>query len=480
MDPKKIDGGGNSNEDETTVDGGLGPDLEEAKNAIVGVTPEEEPSAIEVRQNKAVEVFEPAVNAVEKYFGQESAERVNNDLRRIDDIEEKTIKALENTDAMTDHAKGLVHDLRAIGIEAGNLTIAEAQSVDDFANNATPEVMDKKADIISEAISGSITSTHSRRHPFNPALVGEDYLKEINMLQDKCEAWDDRKVNTERGFDVENVYARLVEEGEIEPSDYAKQELEDSVIEDLIERYDLDERDFYVYGPFTGRDLNRAKDFLEQNYTQIVNRRFNGGMKRVNTHHKQGYKTDEEYAEVVAKDRATRPEIEHSGASLASLLNETIRNNSQDIEGDLVRNYVASEILQTRRLDMKNLVITSSAVSLEVLNQEKPSPDDKRTLEEYHLARQSVKMLAYYSGRALDYDQKEMKKRFGSTRPLSKEFFEEVASATEQLSDARSEYLDDEKKQYLVKMDEHLHEALIHLGALSAENRNALFSEDLD
>ena len=427
---------------------------------------------LELGKESQVTIFETGIKAVAKHFGVEAAEHVRSDLARIDDIERRTIGALEGTDAMTDRVRSLVHTLDNRGINANNLTIAEAQAVEDYATNATEEIVHQKVNSIHGAIVHHIEGVHSRRDGAEPAFYNPKEIAKKERIGEKFVAWDRGEYDTEHGFDVEEVYARLVKEG-CEPSDALKRHLEEEDPETLHDEGLIDESDLYVYGPFTAKDLDDIEVYTSTTWTSVTDPRHFGGRKRVK-------KT------VTGPDgklkHFTDGEVDLSGASLSSLIGRTIdRSHHNGLEDDLIHDFIAREIIQSRRLEAKDLLTTSTALALDFLEssdiKEAYSGDEKK---EYNDTRRTVSWLAYYTGIILGYSTQELKDRFGSTRPIAKEFFDKAAEAIKNLSEKRSAYLDESFKPLLTKMDEHLHDLQDRMAAASSEQSDSLFSEDLD
>ena len=411
------------------------------------------------------------MGAIEKYFGAETAKHIEGELRAIDSIEKTTIGALEKTDAMTDHARGLVRVLGRYGVNANNLTVAEAQEVADFATGTSDEIIDRKVNKIYDAVMRHIEGAHSRRDGAEPAYYNEEEYKRKVLLQDKYVAWERGEFDRDREFDVESAYERLIDEG-YEPSRFLRRHLEEDDFDELYEEGLVDEDDRFMYGPFTSNDLDNIEIYKAKTWTDITSPRYNGGRKRV---------FETKVGPDGEKHRISAGEIDRSGASLSSLIGETVaQNTSASIEGDLVYDYIATEILQTRRLSSKDLLIASSAVALDILDRTKPEDGDDGMKKEYDSARRSASYIAYYAAQILGYRSAELKERFNSTRPLDQEFFKEVAGTMTNMSEERASYIDEHHKQFLTKMDEHLHDALDHLAVLSSEQVSPLFSDELD
>lgn len=427
---------------------------------------------LELGKESQVASFETGIKAVEKHFGIEAAEHVESELTRIDDIEKKTIGALVSTDAMTDHVRSLVHTLDSYGIDANNLTIAEAQAVEDYATNATEEIVHQKVNSIHDAIIKHIEGVHSRRDGAEPAFYNPKEITKKEKIGEKFVMWDRGEYDTEHGFDSEEVYARLISEG-CEPSDALKRHLEEEDFDTLYDEGLIDEDDLYVYGPFTARDLDDIEVYSSLTWTGVTNSRHFGDRKRIKR-------------TVIGPDgkpkHITDGEVERSGASVSSIIGRTINRSHHDsLEDDLLHDYIAREIVQSRRLKAKDLLTTSTALALDFLesdNTEEAYDDDEK--KEHNEARRTVSWLAYYTGIIFGYNSKELKSRFGSTRPISKDFFNEVAELIKNLSEERAAYLDKSFQPLLTKTDEHLRNLQNHLAVVSSEQSDSLFSEDLD
>lgn len=459
--------------DET--DSGEQPSIEQSLGIIANLdenSSSEDDALLELGKESQTELFESGIKAVEKHFGIDAAEHVKSGLARIDDIEKRTIRALEGTEAMTSYVKRLVHTLSTYGVDAGNLTIAEAQAVRDFATDATEEIVNEKVRSIHDAIVHHIEGVRSRHDGAEPAFYSPREIAKKQKIAEKFVTWDRGECDTERGFDAKAVYERLIREG-CEPSRFLRRHLEEEDFETLYDEGLVDEDDQYVYGPFTAGDLEDIEIFTASTWTSITNPRYMGGRKRVKR-------------KVIGPDGKPRlvadGEIDRSGAGLSSLIGRTItQNQHSSLEDDLLYDFIAREVLQSRRLEAKDLLTVSTALTLDFLEsddaKEALSSDDKKERDDI---RRTISWLAYYTGKILGYSAEELKGRFGSTRPISKEFFDEAAEVIGNLSEERAAYLDESFRPILTKMDEHIHDLQGHLAAASSDQYDSLFSEDLD
>ncbi len=443
------------------------------------------------------ETYALGVDAVRRHIGTAEADEVQGELERIDAIEPGTIFELRIHEKLSPLADSTARQLQFYGVNADHLTPDEARSVADFAADATPEIVERKVETIYDAFMRHVNGGRSRRDGLEPAYYDEAEFRRKTDLQDKFKAYQDGKIDLERGFDVEAVYRRLIEEG-YDESSYLRRHLEEEDLDVLMDEGLVGESDLFVYGPFTELDLDGIEADLSESWTDVTRPRFNGGTKKVGKRRR----------EISAQRGVDQPSTTlHSGSSLAQLLGETIPVNANGIEQDLIHSFVATEILQNRRLSSKATLATSVSLAFDVLDlpelvapekpvePEKPKDDsDEETMKkydeekkeydkkkkkyddemedyapdklEYDEARVSVGWLAYYSAELLGYRHDDMKKRYGSQRPISRKFFDKVMHDLAALKPSDYEYMDEQFKQTLTKMDEHMCDIMYNLAAL--------------
>ena len=381
-------------------------------------------------------------------YDEETADYIISKASEIDKLEENTIYNLRRRGELPKEANALVASLGHYDIDANNLTVDEAIKVSDYAHNKTDDIIRKKTDRIYDAQVRHINSINSRHDGREPAFFNEQEYIDKLALQEKFVAWDRGEYSTEKGFDVDAAYQRLLGSGVEDPSGALKRHLEEEDFEDLYDEGLVDYDMCFTYGPFTEKDIADAKIYQERTWTDITNSRYM------------------QYAKgKAAKDQNGSHDETKVGKSLSDLLNETIRPGSMNVETDLIHDFVANEILQSRRLKARELAMTASAIALQTLDI-KDADDNvaKQTLKDM---RRSVKYMGYYLGMIFDRKKTEMKERFGSTMPLSAEFFEEIANESKNLSEARAEYLEEHYRPILTKLDEHLHNLLYDKKAMS-------------
>ena len=413
--------------------------------------------------------FELAIDSVGRHLGDEEAESIKNQLEEIDKINTETIGTIRESGNLSKETELLTRRLSLYGVNSDNLTEKEVKSVYDYANNATDEVVIKKTNRIYDSIVLPIERSRINRTLDLKADHDKSKYTRIANIQERFIDWQNGKLDTERGFDVDEAYNRLLDEG-YEPSNALRRHLEEDYLEDLLEEGLIDDSSIYQYGPFTRSDIELAEKNLESSWESVVNRRLAGLRKKV------GKKRTETMATI---GRYQSPEIERQGANLNNLISNTVSNSTSNIEQDLVREYVAGEILQSRRLKVREMLMASASLCLDVIDLDKPSSDDSLEKLEYDEARTAASHIAYYSSKILNIDSKELRDRFGSNRPIRKELFEEILQSASQMPEGRAKYLDKEFNQILTKMDEHIHDIIERLSAL-ASGESPLFSEELD
>ena len=190
----------------------------------------------------------------------------------------------------------------------------------------------------------------------------------------------------------------------------------------------MDDSSIFIYGPFTEDDLNEARVYEEKSWTDITNSRYydrKGGLVK---------------------------------GGLSDLLEQTIQPRVNNLETDLLYDHIASEVLQTRRLPAKELMEASTAISMDVLKVK--DGEDEKSEEDLKKMRGSIKYIGYYLGKIFGRSSEEMKERFGSTRPLKTEFYEEMIKEISAMGKSREDYFEKNYKPYLTKIDWHLHNLL--------------------
>lgn len=414
-----------------------------------------------------IAAFSVGMNAIEKRFGEESAAHISNELLKIDSIRNETLDALEQRDELKPELRSMARGLSTRGINAYNLTPDEVGRVYNYATNATPEIERAKIDRIFDAFHRHINSPSGRRDGLEPAFYNLEEAERKTELLDRYRDWDRGQLDLSRGFDVEATYERLIKSGEYEEGNWLLRDvLENDDIEDLLDRGLIEEDDLFIYGPFTSNDIKDIELFNSNTWTDVTGWRSNLTRKKKKVELKNA--DGEVIKDADGKAKTTTIEVDRVGATLASIIGDTVSPNISDIECDLTYDYIANEILQNRRLKSKDLLMASSAIALEVLDMD--PPEDKEKRESYNSAKKTCSWIGYYAAEALGYRKSELKERYGNTRPTDQKFFEEIASTSEQLTEERAEYLDKYFKQTFTKMDEHLHEILNRLVEINEDN----------
>lgn len=416
-----------------------------------------------------VNSFSMAIDSVRKHLDDESAQEVEDQLSIIDEIKSNTISTMRESGNLPKEVETITRGLIIYGVNSDNLTLDEARNVYDYANNTTEEIVSKKADRIYDAIvSSAERQKFSRTYDVRAEYDNSNQANSMD-IQDRYSAWQQGDLDTSHGFNIDNAYQKLVGEG-YEPSSALRRHLEEERLEDLLKEGLVDDDSVYQYGPFTRSDIEQAEKSLELTWDGVVNWRFSALPKKIGKKRTEAMK---------AIGRHQSPEVGRPGANLANIIKNTVSNSTSNIEQDLVRDYVAGEILQSRRLQAREILMASASLCLDLVELEAPDKDNIEQTLEYNEARTAASFISYYSGQILNISSQEMRKRFGSVRPIKKEFFEEVLQTSYQMNRDRSKYLDEFFNQYLTKLDEHTHDIVERLSALTS-GESPLFSEDLD
>ena len=295
----------------------------------------------------------------------------------------------------------------------------------------------------------------------------EDHLQTapdiVAFLEEDC-GIDAERRSIYKDIEEINKVALMFQEGCT--IDDAADMLENDDIEDLLDSGLIEEDDLYLYGPFTSNDINDIKLFNSSTWTDVTGRRYKLTRKKKKVELKNA--DGEVIKDADGKAKTTTIEVDRAGATLASIIGDTVSPIISNIECDLTYDYIANEILQNRRLKSRDLLMASSAIALEVLDMD--PPEDKEKRESYNSAKKTCSWIGYYAAEALGYRKSELKERYGNTRPTDRNFFEEIASTSEQLTEERAAYLDKYFKKTFTKMDEHIHEVLNRLVEINEEN----------
>lgn len=374
--------------------------------------------------------------ACEKYLPAEQVEAIRNDMERVNDISEvHAIEILRDTGNLPKEMEKTLHTLERYGVNADLLTIEEAKMLEDYATNASDEVINEKTDTIANTIIKGINGVRSRRE-----------IADAERLSEKYERYDRGELDTSRGFDPEDIltqYDKYSHEDNSENPyleqlldlelDISKrqydgtyrddterralaQKLEEWDLDDLLEEGIVPEEDLFVYGPFTGRDLEDVEVFRRSTWIDAINGR--------------------------EKNR------------VAALLDETVSRN-EDTETDLLRQKVAKDILPNHRLNTKNLLLVSAAAGMRYAEEGIPEnvPDEERTKFRRHMEE-----ISKYLRKIFMLTPEETKREFGHKAPASsKKFFEEIAARVEAMTEMQEKNISSGQGPYLTKLDENLY-----------------------
>ncbi len=401
-----------------------------------------------------------------KYYGDKEWAALREDAVRIVNLDHDMVSGLRERGELSEEDDKKYTSLLKIGVDAKNLTVDEMSDVLDYAFDKTEEIRTRKTERLYDALNRHINGVRSRHDGMEPAFYNPVEAERKDAIRDKYLAWERGEFNLERGFDVEEAYNRLIEEG-YEPSEMLRRHLEEEDFEDLYDEGLVDDDLRFVYGPFTEENIKDMDVFESRTWTDITNSRYfdNSGRK------------SDSLSNAVSGVAINNKKV--TGKSLSNLLDETIRANSASPEVDLVYDYIASEVLQTHRLKAKELLIASSAVALDTLNIE--GAESGRQEEILKSMRGSVSYISYYLGKIFGRSSSEMKERFGSTRPISKEFLTEMVGEIKELSPSRVEYVERYFKPLLTKLDEHFRN-LLNNKVIVYEKSSIMdeYSEELD
>ena len=471
-------------------------------------------AALTDQGDKDISFFAFGVEAVEKQFGQEASKKVKNELLRIKAIESETISALEDRGELSNRDRVTMRNLMTRGVNAANLTPEEANTVYAYVTNATPEIVKHKAERLVDTINKTIDQERRKNDEFGLIYSNQEIFNLKAELNDRYDAWERGEIDVSRGFDIEKAFKKAIKNG-YEDANYLRRELEDGDKDELMEDGLVDEDSLYVLGlPITQEELSDVQVYSSSKYTDVTPAQLRGGYKKgrkteygralkqkfeqldPNDHSKSAESIRAAY-NAWNKRHTSVGETERYGVNLSSLVGSSLKQMTErqnlktgettytseiigntigsgpiDTEQDLLFDFVADEILQSRRMRSKEMLMYASSLAIEALDGIE-EPKDEYEKVDYKNMRTAISYLGYYSAKILGFREKELRERYGSNRPIKKEFFEEVAAVSKSLTDQRSDYLNNLYKGPLTKMDEHLFNALLSIEALNNEKQSA-------
>lgn len=469
-------------------------------------------AALAKQGDEDISFYTFGIEAIEKQFDHEIANRVKNEFLRIKTIEHETIGARESRGELSNQDRVIMRNLTVRGINATNLTPSEAGLAYAYATDATPDIVKHKAERLIGSINKSIDLERKRSNEVSSVYSDQESFNLKAELNDRYDAWERGEVDVSRGFDIEKALQKAIENG-YEDTSYLRRELEDRDKEDLEKDGLVDESSLYVLGlPITQEELGSVQVYSSSKYTDITSSQLRGGYKKARKN-EYGRVLKQKFEQLDPNDHSKGAESiriaynawnrRHSsvgetsrfGANLSNLvgsglkhlgehvnpitgkktytseiIGNTIGSGPIDIEQDLLFDFIADEVLQSRRLRSKEMLIYASSLAIRALNDIK-KPEDEYKKVDYDNMRTAISFLGYYSARILGFREKEVRERYGSNRPIKKEFFEEIAAASKSMTEQRADYLNDLYKGPLTKMDEHVFNVLLNIEALNSKNQ---------
>lgn len=379
-----------------------------------------------------------------QFLPREQAQQIGNGLRRIDQRnDEETIEALTRKGALPPSFKLTENNLIANGISPNLLTVAEAEQLNDYVGDKTPEIVKAKVEEIINSIHRMRNTSKSRRDfgessradkfdrlakladdyengefddregnfDINRYLIARysaNYYQEIDYPAGR--GYGDEYTNHYDGYSRESYYSFFRDTGVMSSLERA---IEDgATVEDLLEEYLISDDQIPVMGPFTRQDLEDIEVFQEALWAE-PDARTNSGTKK--------------------------------------LLSVTVPGVG--LNAQLTARYVAEQFLPNRRLGPKDLLCLTASTGLSFLESESNIPeDDAREIKE------KLSRASFYLGKAMLVSNKTLQEIYGSTRPVTEEFFKEVIQYANGLSRDRELILTSDINAYLQKLHEWLFE----------------------
>ncbi|MBO7657111.1 hypothetical protein J6S55_00460 [Candidatus Saccharibacteria bacterium] len=395
-----------------------------------------------------IETHRASFFVAEQHLPAEYINIIRDELTHIDEIENtETIEMRRELGTLPKDFIKTEHALIASGINPNLLTVDEAQGLYDYASNVNQEIIEQKAESVANAIARIRNGARSRRDwAFDPAKA-----ERMDQLAKKYERYERGEIDIECGFDkayylederraaedfnFTSANDRATEEG-MRPDDYSVQAysrlvrdmktdgyleraFEDMDVEELLEEGIIEEDDLFVYGPYTRRDLREDYGIFKMStWVDAVNFR--------------------------------------DKSNVANILQESVIARNEDTESDLLREYVAKEILPNRRPTPKSELLLFSALGADFAdkaNEEIEAVMSKEKAKELH---DNLSWASYYAAKILGMNSDELKEEYGSTRPVSKEFFEEVLKRSEALTEQQEKWMKKNVAPYLTKLDDRI------------------------
>ncbi|MDO4978537.1 MAG: hypothetical protein Q4E47_00040 [Candidatus Saccharibacteria bacterium] len=234
-----------------------------------------------------------------------SEERRDHIKQRSEEIDhlvnQEAIENLPN-ESLAPEVRRDCNALLAERINPGTLTPEELRKVAAFVNNETDEIREQKFSMTQDLITHSVGGLRNYRdYNFDPKKHAI-----LMDLMDKGEAYDRGLIDTSAGFDIDAVRARDAETYDRHTARYDAAEadynednedymsisdrkyfresfLENMDAEELLEAGLIDEKDLFVYGGYTHRDLEQIEMFCKASYTTGMSPRVNRGVNKLIT-----------------------------------------------------------------------------------------------------------------------------------------------------------------------------------------------------
>ena len=400
-----------------------------------------------------------ALESARNRLGDEDVTRISGELTRIAALELESFDMLQQSGNLPAKTIAEHRELRNAGIDCGQFTPDEIHEIRQFAADATPEIRERKFEMLSNVV------TNTRFGAYGERTKNRDPEKaaRLNWIADKLALFDEGKFDESLnyGFDIQAAIRRRsgdrMDSGDSE-SDFTGGDIygysesdpayirfmretpvDEFTVDELVEYEYIDEGDVLVYGPLTRDDVDDIRVFSKERWVDATNFRF-------------------------------KPRL----GQLLEEINSEAR--SGDISIDLTREYIAREMLKKRRLNGKDLLSLSTAFGEETVermaSQKLPGGEPlKRELQ----------LISYYTGRVLGMKIEEIKKNFGAARPITPEFFQEARARLNGMTEMQLEAMEEYQATWLTRLDDHLFiaEAMLEEANDAAKPASGMMLEDL-
>lgn len=400
----------------------------------------------------SIETHRTGLALAEKHLPTERVREIAVELARIDEIEQtETVEMRRELGTLPKEFARTEYALVAQGINPSRLTVEEAANVLAYTTNSSEDAIEKKTNLIAGAINRIHNGVHSRRDwSFDPERQAR-----FDRLADKYDRYERGEIDIECGFDRERytesidslrgidddhsfddareiataenaarmgdhsngAYARFFRDMGV-ASRYERL-FDEFTVEELLEENIISEDDLFLYGPFTRRDISEDFElFKTSTWVDIVNNREKG--------------------------------------AVGDILEQVIPGRTDDVEMDLTREYVAREVLPNRRPGLKNTLALVASVGLEYLESGWNAAEEVLGTKQADDLQRSLAYASYYSARIMGMSSEELREEYGTSRPVKKEFYEELLKRSENMTEQEEKYLAIDEAPYATKLDSHL------------------------